>query len=68
MTDRDRCALCGNVDPRDITTSLAHWREAPQGMAYEHVVRCRDVSACRARVHAQKKTWSLVETMRERAS
>lgn len=68
MNERDFCAICGNVDPRDIALSLAHWRDAPPGMGYEHVRRCRDVTACRARVRAQSKLWPLVETMRERAS
>jgi hypothetical protein len=49
MIGPDRCALCAHPDKRDLGTSLAHWRDAPKGMAYEHVVRCTDVRACRAR-------------------
>ena len=66
MTD-DRCALCGHPDKRDLGTSLAHWRDAPPGMAYEHITACRDRDACRARVQAQGDLWPLVETVRRSA-
>lgn len=61
MTDPAHCALCGWPEPRDLGTSLAHWRDAPMGMAYEHIVACVNRGACRARVQAQGKPWPLVE-------
>jgi hypothetical protein len=61
MTDDDRCALCAHPDKRDLTTSLAHWRDAPQGMGYDYVTRCLDVAACRRRVELAGKPWPLVE-------
>lgn len=60
MTDPIVCQLCGHSDKRDLGTSLAHWRDAPAGMGYEHVVRCRDAEACRARVQAAGAVWPLV--------
>lgn len=61
MNDQPRCAVCGHPDKRDLGVSLAHWRDAPRGMAYEHVERCVDVTACRRRVELAKKPWPLVE-------
>ena len=66
MTDADRCAICNHPDKRDLGTSLAHWRDAPLGMAYEHVVRCSDVDACRRRVSNQGDVWPLVTAKEDR--
>lgn len=62
MTERDVCRICGHTDKRDLGTSLAHWKVSLPGMAYEHVLACRDREACRARVQAQGDIWPLVET------
>ena len=67
MTDQT-CAICGHPEPRDLGTSLAHWRDALPGMAYEHIAACRDRAACRARVQAQGDLWPLVETANDRRS
>jgi hypothetical protein len=57
----DPCRICGHNELRDLGTALAHWREAPKGMAYEHVTRCRDVEACRQRIADQGDIWPLEE-------
>lgn len=62
MTERDTCAICQNPDKRDLGTSLAHWREAPPGMAYSHEIRCSDVAACKRRVELAGKAWPLIES------
>lgn len=62
-----RCVLCGNTDHRDLRVALVHWRDGEPGMAYEHVPRCIDHDACRARVAANGELWPLVETMRKSA-
>lgn len=59
FTEPESCAICGHPDKRDLTYRLAHWLEAPPGMAYEHIERCRDDAACRARLG--DKPWPLVE-------
>jgi hypothetical protein len=56
----DTCAICNHPDKRDLGTSLAHWRDALPGMAYSHVIRCVDSSACRRRVEAVGDVWPLV--------
>jgi hypothetical protein len=61
MTELERCAICNHPDKRDLGTSLAHWRDALPGMAYEHITACLDRAACRSRVEAAKKLWPLVE-------
>lgn len=61
FTEPTRCALCGNTDRRALRTALAHWRDAPPGMAYEHIDACSDRDACRARVTANGNVWPLVE-------
>jgi len=66
MTDTDVCALCGHTDKRDLGTRLVHWRASPPGMAYEHVLGCRDVEACRGRVANQGAVWPLIETTGDR--
>jgi hypothetical protein len=66
MTDPDRCSICGHTEPRDLTTSLAHWRDAPKGMAYSHETRCSDVRACKRRVELAGKPWPLVEAASDR--
>ena len=55
------CRLCGSIDRRGLTFRLVHWKLSEPGMAYEHVVRCIDDQACRARVETAKKPWPLVE-------
>lgn len=52
----DECALC-HRQGQDIHRQLVHWLDAPPGMAYEHVPRCDDRAACRARV----PVWPLIE-------
>ncbi len=64
MNDRPVCAICNHPDPRDLSVSLVHWRDAPAGMAYEHVERCRDRDACRRRLEDQGDVWPLVEDRR----
>lgn len=59
MIAADPCAICAHPDPRDLHRALVHWRDAPQGMAYSHVIRCRDVGACKRRLTG--KPWPLVE-------
>lgn len=54
------CALCNHSDKRDLGTSLAHWRDAPIGMGYSHVIRCLDQVACKRRVEQAGGTWPLV--------
>ena len=61
FTAPEKCALCGHTDKRDLTYRLAHWLEAPPGMAYEHVPRCREDAECRTRLALAKKRWPLVE-------
>jgi len=68
FTEPERCAICGNTDRRDLRYALAHWREAAPGMAYEHVARCLDRDACRARVESQDGTWPLVEVKSDRVA
>ena len=55
------CRLCGNPERRDMAFRLVHWKLAEPGMAYEHVVRCADDAACRARVVAAGRSWPLVD-------
>ena len=65
FTEPTRCQLCGNTDRRDLRTALAHWRDAPPGMAYSHIEACRDREACRRRVELQGDLWPLVENERK---
>lgn len=64
MTDwhePERCRICANTDKRDLEYGLVHWKEAEPGMAFEHVPRCRDRDACRARVLQAEMSWPLKE-------
>jgi hypothetical protein len=65
FTQPEKCSICGHTDRRDLRYGLAHWRDAPPGMAYEHVARCLDRAACRARVEAIGDVWPLVEVERK---
>lgn len=67
-TEPTRCELCGHTERHDIRVSLVHWRDAPLGMAYEHLPRCIDRSACKRRVADQGDIWPLVESANERKS
>jgi hypothetical protein len=62
FTQPERCQICGHTDRRDLRYGLAHWRDAPPGMAYENIACCRERAACRARVETQGDVWPLVES------
>lgn len=68
FTEPESCAICGHTDSRDLRYALAHWKVAPPGMAYEHVARCLDRDACRARVTAVGDVWPLVETTERKSA
>lgn len=57
-----RCSLCGNLERRDLTVRLVHWKDALPGMAFDQVDACSDRDACRARVVAAGEPWPLVES------
>ena len=53
------CVLCGNT--ANVRNGLVQWADALPGMRYEHVARCVDREACRARVQSEGKPWPVVE-------
>jgi hypothetical protein len=59
-TEPTECALCGSTG-RDIHMQLVKWVDALPGMQYEHVARCDDRPACRARVESEGKPWPIIE-------
>jgi hypothetical protein len=54
------CELCGQKG-RDIDYQLVEWIEGLPGMKYQHVARCDDRTACRARVEDRGETWNVNE-------
>ena len=54
------CLLCGDVN-RDVTTSLAEWREPIDRQRFTALPRCRDRKACRERVEAAGSVWEVVK-------
>ena len=62
-TDLLECVLC-HVKDYGVKPRLTRWKESPEhppGMLYEHVDRCMDDAACRARVEADRRTWPVQE-------
>ena len=68
FTEPEACRLCNNTDRRDLRYALVHWRDAPLGMAYEHVARCLDRAACRARLTSRGAEWPLTESNERRTA
>lgn len=54
------CVICGHPRLPDLRQSLVRWRP-PRHPEYEHVVRCKDAAACRARLEAEGAPWPVVE-------
>lgn len=54
------CAICDHDRPSELRQGLVHWRP-PYTPEYQHIVRCRDEAACRARVEAAGHRWPVVE-------
>lgn len=57
------CDICGVTD-QPMTTGLVAWKSPVFGR-YEHIDRCSDEAACRARVAAAGDEWPVVERQAE---
>lgn len=61
-TEPQQCAICDNTDRRELRWGLVKWLVAPPGMRYQHIERCIDEEACRARFIDQTgEPWPLAE-------
>lgn len=54
-TEPTVCELCGNARGGEVKFGIIRRPDNPPGMQYEHVPRCLDKNACRARVEAKER-------------
>jgi len=59
------CLLCGNEVLAEVRVSLVRYKEPTPGRPFEHLPRCVNREACRARLEKLGEPWPVADTVAE---